>query len=443
MSSSFLYIGTKKAARWIKKTYTHKFNILYGAVRSSKDYNMTIAFVETVKRANYDLFLIGGVDVKNSLRIQGRYILDYLGGLAKKTIYMEAPAIQFKYNGMVKTIIFAGGKNNGSDAGIQGLTLHSVYLTEINLLHVDFVNQAIKRTSSFADAKIFGSFNPKGTRDPFKRNILDIWQRYQDEHPEKHWLNIEHFTLFDNPILTPELIEDIKGSYDPNSISYKRDILGEYTDPEGAVYTVYDYTVLNKLELERYQDYIIVADLGETRSGTAFILAALTVNPDNKQKELHILREYKHLNYKLNEVQRLSQTQYAHELSVFIKESVEIMKSFPIIVLFDGDKDFFNDLKKELISIGYGNLKPKFIPDKSDELTRIKLGQSWLFRGKLRIYKECKSSIEDLRNSQYDEKAYENRAAMQRLSEFDQETGHADTLDAIDYAMLYYLKTIG
>ena len=80
---------------------------------------------------------------------------------------MEAPAIQFKYNGMIKTIIFAGGKNNGSDAGIQGLTLHSVYLTEINLLHIDFVNQAIKRTSSFADAKIFGSFNPKGTRETF------------------------------------------------------------------------------------------------------------------------------------------------------------------------------------------------------------------------------------------------------------------------------------
>ena len=109
--------------------------------------------------------------------------------------------------------------------------------------------------------------------------------------------------------------------------------MGAYTDPEGAVYTIYDYTVLNKLELERYQDYIIVADLGETRSGTAFILAALTFNPDNKQKELHILREYKHLNYKLNEVQRLSQTQYAHELSVFIKESVEIMKSFPKIIV--------------------------------------------------------------------------------------------------------------
>ena len=95
------------------------------------------------------MFMIGAVDVKNALRIQGRYIMDYLGGIAKKTTYLEAPAITFPYNGMTKIIIFAGGKNNGSDAGIQGLTLHSVYFTEINLLNIDFINQAIKRTSSF------------------------------------------------------------------------------------------------------------------------------------------------------------------------------------------------------------------------------------------------------------------------------------------------------
>ena len=50
--NTFKYTATKKAAKWIKKSYTHRFNILYGAVRSSKDYNATIAFVETVKRAD-------------------------------------------------------------------------------------------------------------------------------------------------------------------------------------------------------------------------------------------------------------------------------------------------------------------------------------------------------------------------------------------------------
>ena len=38
------------------------------------------------------MFMIGAVDVKNALRIQGRYIMDYLGGIAKKTTYLEAPA---------------------------------------------------------------------------------------------------------------------------------------------------------------------------------------------------------------------------------------------------------------------------------------------------------------------------------------------------------------
>ena len=35
-----------------------------------------------------------------------------------------------------------------------------------------------------------------------------------------------------------------------------------------------------------------------------------------------------------------------------------------------------------------------------------------------------------------------NRAKMQRLSVFDSLTGHADSLDALDYGMLYYRKQL-
>ena len=118
--NTFKYIGTPKASRYIRKSITHRFNIAVGAIRSSKDYNTTIAFVEAVKAMDYDLFMVGAVDVKNAMRIVGRYIIDYLGGMAKRSVYMEAPAISFEYNGMIKTIIFAGGKNTNSDVGIQG-----------------------------------------------------------------------------------------------------------------------------------------------------------------------------------------------------------------------------------------------------------------------------------------------------------------------------------
>ena len=67
-----------------------------------------------------------------------------------------------------KYIIFIGGKNNGSDSSVRGLTIASLYFTEINLLNLDFIDQAVKRTLTFKDKRrIYATFNPRGARDPF------------------------------------------------------------------------------------------------------------------------------------------------------------------------------------------------------------------------------------------------------------------------------------
>jgi len=325
-NNTFEYIGTPKASRWIKKSFTHRFNLIAGAVRSSKDYNATIAFVEAVKYIDYDLFLVGAVDVKNSMRIIGRYILNYLGGAARKSLYMEAPAITFDYNGFKKTIIFAGGKNNGSDTGIQGLTLGAIYLTEINLLNEDFINQCIKRTSSFKNARIFGTYNPKGSRHWFKLNIFNVWDKYQKEHPEKKWLNFDTFQLRDNPILTEDMIEDIMASYDPTSTAYKRDILGLEANPEGSLYTLREYNTLNIVNFKDYNRYVTVVDIGESSSSTTFLMGCPYFNIDKGQWELHIVREWNHINNSVNEFQKKSPLQYIDDYIQFIYECINLMR---------------------------------------------------------------------------------------------------------------------
>jgi PBSX family phage terminase large subunit len=434
--NNFRYIGTPKASKWIKKTLTHRFNMLMGPVRSSKDYNATIAFVEQVKRADYDLFMIGAVDVKNSVRIIGRYILDYLGGLAKRTNYMEAPAIQFPYNGMTKTIIFAGGRNNGSDAGIQGLTLHSIYLTEINLLNEDFINQAIKRTSSFRDAKIYGTMNPKGPKHYFRLQFLNIWEQYHKQHPEKNWLNFERFTLYDNPVLDAEMIDMIKASYDPNSVSYKRDIEGLETDPEGALYTIRDYNEID-IDISQYTRYITLLDLGESVSATAFTLAAPYYDKERNQWELHILKEYHHLNDKLNDLQKKSPLNYISDYVTFIKEAIELFRGkHPEKILFDGTDQVLRDIQKELRQNKLGQHVPKGV-DKDKNEDRIYRQQSLLYQAKLRFNKNCKKSIEDMRNATYDEKVYERTGVINRKEDFN-DLGHGDLLDNIDYASTFY-----
>lgn len=437
----FVYIGTPKATKWINRSFEYRFNLVAGAVRSSKDYNATIAFIEAVKSIDYDLFMVGAVDVKNAMRIIGRYILTYLGGLARKTMYMEAPAIQFSYNGFTKTIIFAGGKNNGSDIGIQGLTLGAVYFTEINLLNEDFINQAIKRTSSFANARIFGTYNPKGTRHWFKTNIFAIWDNYQKEHPEKKWLNFDNFELHDNPILTNDMIENIMASYDPTSTAYKRDILGLEANPEGSLYTIRDYNVLKDINFKDYKRFVTVVDIGESASSTTFLMGCPYFNNEKTQWELHIVREWNHINNSVNEFQKKSPLQYIDDYILFIKQCIELMDGkHPDKILFDGTEQFFRDLRKHLKEQELGQHTPRRVT-KDPEEERIYKGQSWLYQGKLKFYKECKLTIEDFTNAENDDKVYERSGKITTKEEYNKD-GHNDRLDGTNYIMTYYTTIV-
>ena len=93
-NNNFNFIGTpKKINRFILDCDEYVYNMLVGSVRSGKDYSATIAFTLNVLKSDYDLHMIAAVDIKNALRIIGRYILDFLPGISKQTKYQEAPAI--------------------------------------------------------------------------------------------------------------------------------------------------------------------------------------------------------------------------------------------------------------------------------------------------------------------------------------------------------------
>jgi len=292
------------------------------------------------------------------------------------------------------------------------------------------------RIVASSDPFIFASLNPRGPKHWFYTDYLDIWEKENEQFSK--WLNYIHLTMFDNPAMTPQAIEKAKAGKDPNSVFYKRNILGLRVDPEGAIYTVADYNIIKDFKFSDYQRYITVADLGETKSGTVFLAAGIIFNEEEKRLEMHILKEYQHLNANLTEFQRKSGSQYAGDYARFILECRELFGRTPERVLFDGSPDFKFDLKKELIKNNLGNLSAWFIPDKSTEEDRIYLGQNWLYQGKLRIFNKCVMTLEDLRASEIDQELYERRAKIVRLSVFSKERGHSDAMDALDYAMLHY-----
>lgn len=441
--NNFNFISTPKISQYILDCDDYVYNILVGSVRSGKDYATTIAFTLNVIKSDYDLHMVAAVDVKNAMRIVGRYILDFMGGIAKQVKYQEAPAIRISTNGIVKHIIFVGGKNVGSDSAVRGLTLASVYFTEINLLNMDFIDQAVKRTLTFKDGRrIYGTLNPRGIRDPFILRFINTWQKEQDEYPNRKIMNYKTFTLIDNPIFTEEDIRQIKAGYDPESVAYKRDILGMFADPTDSLYRVKDYNILtpSSINIKDYGEYYTVADFGETNSATVFLLGAFYWNNVDKQRELHILKEYHHINKLLPENQKLSLNEYIDAYVEFIKESIVYMKKLPARILYDGGDETYRNIRRTLLKNSI-QLTPKYVLKPPDE-ERIKTGQSWLYLGKLRFASNCQQAIGNFRDATHDNKHYERTGEIRTLEVFN-DLGHLDALDGVNYLIAEAVKSVG
>ena len=440
--NNFNFIGTPKICRFIYDCNDYVYNMLVGSVRSAKDYTTTIAFVLNVIKSDYDLHMVGAVDVKNAMRIVGRYILDFMGGVAKQVRYNEAPAIRINDNGKTKYIIFLGGKNVGSDSAVRGLTLGSVYFTEINLLNMDFIDQSIKRTLTFKGTRrIYGTFNPKGKRDPFITRFINQWEKEQEQYPDRKILNYKTFTLLDNPIFKPEDIEQIKAGYDPESTAYKRDILGQFSDPQESLYRVREYNVLDplKIDYKGYGEYYTVVDFGESLSATVFALGGLYWNSETKQRELHIIKEYHHINKNLPDTQKLSPNEYAKEYANFVRDCTETMGKLPSKILYDGTQEDYRNITKELRQVGI-QITPKYVIKQKDD-ERIKQGQSWLYTGKLRFASNCTNAINNFKDATHDAKYYEQTGEIRTLEIYN-EVGHLDLLDAIMYLISECVKKL-
>lgn len=125
-----------------------------------------------------------------------------------------------------------GGKDEASYKLIQGFTLAGVFFDEVALMPESFVNQAIARTLSVDDAKLWFNCNPDSPNHWFYTNwILKA--------EEKKALRL-HFTMQDNPTMTPEKIARTENMF--SGVFYDRYVLGKWVVAEGLVYTMFDKT---------------------------------------------------------------------------------------------------------------------------------------------------------------------------------------------------------
>lgn len=143
-----------------------------------------------------------------------------------------------------------GGKDEGSQDLVQGITLAGILLDEIALMPESFVNQATGRCS-VDGSKFWCNCNPAGPEHWFKKQWID-------ERQKRNLLYL-HFTMEDNLSLSEQIRARYRAMY--TGIFYRRYILGQWCLAEGLVYE-FDPERHVTDDLPEFADYYISIDYG-------------------------------------------------------------------------------------------------------------------------------------------------------------------------------------
>ena len=144
-----------------------------------------------------------------------------------------------------------GGRDEGSAALIQGVTLAGALLDEVALMPRSFVEQACARCS-VEGAKLWFSCNPDGPEHWFYRD----WICRAGERNARYL----HFTMEDNPGLSERVKERYRRAF--RGTFYRRFILGEWAAAQGRVYDFFDGSMAQPVPAGELEEWHISCDYG-------------------------------------------------------------------------------------------------------------------------------------------------------------------------------------
>lgn len=198
-----------------------------GAVRSGKTVCLAISFFSwAFYRFKDTSFALCGKTVTSLKRNVIVPLLPVLEELGFKCRELKSKNLIEISMGKVKNRFYLfGGKDEGSAALIQGMTLGGVLFDEVALMPRSFVEQALARCSE-ENAKFFFNCNPENPQHWFYREWIK-------KTKQKNALYL-HFVMEDNPSLSPEVIERYKSLY--SGTFYERFVEGKWVAAEGLVY---------------------------------------------------------------------------------------------------------------------------------------------------------------------------------------------------------------
>lgn len=232
----------------------HDAVICDGAVRSGKTFTLSLSFVmwAMLRFSGASLGFCG----KTILSLRRNVIVPLLPCLKELgfevTENLSANRLTVRYHGRENLFYLFSGRDEGSAALVQGITLSGVLFDEVALMPRSFVEQALARCS-VEGSRYFFNCNPEYPSHWFYRE----WIQGKDK---KNALYI-HFLMEDNPSLSEEMLQRYKKLYEG---AFKRRFIdGEWGCVSGAVYPfMEDGGMYVPVPEGEWEEYCVSCDYG-------------------------------------------------------------------------------------------------------------------------------------------------------------------------------------
>lgn len=223
---------SQKQEDFILAPFHHTLDVAEGTPRSGKTTACILRYFLFLNISKDENHLIVGATQQQAFRLamdgDGNGLLHlFPGSIIKHDDFGDH--LEALTDAGPKKIYYKGGAKADSDKSIRGLSLGSVYFCEIDILHTNMVQECFRRTYAAHIRWHLADLNPPAPQHPVIKNVFDV----QDT-------NWSHWTVEDNPIITPERKEELRRTLARNPYLYRRDWLGERCIPQGVIYSMFD-----------------------------------------------------------------------------------------------------------------------------------------------------------------------------------------------------------
>ena len=224
-----------------------------GAVRSGKTLCLGLSFfcwaMGTFRGQRFGLCGKTAVSLRRNLLETMRPALEELGFRWEERVSRNQ--VKVRFGGWENTFYLFGGRDEGSAALIQGVTLAGVLLDEAALMPRSFVEQAVARCS-VEGSRLWFSCNPEGPEHWFYRE----WIQKAEERRALYL----RFTMADNPALSPAVRARYERGF--SGTFYRRFVLGEWAAAQGRVYDFFDESWVRPAPEGEMEQWRISCDYG-------------------------------------------------------------------------------------------------------------------------------------------------------------------------------------